>query len=102
MYRKNKQKICRSRRTRDTLKLYSKEAKECWENEEPRVRQFFKILAELARIVWCTQSKATAIVRKNWMNIFQISFCKMIVYMVLFYVTESWHKIYKFLYQLFY
>ena len=35
----------------DTLKLYSKEAKECWENEEPRVRQFFKILAELARIV---------------------------------------------------
>ncbi|CAG8461264.1 7200_t:CDS:1 [Paraglomus occultum] len=44
-------KMRRSRRTRDTLKIYSKEAKERWENEEPRVRQFFKILAELARIV---------------------------------------------------
>ncbi|CAG8573891.1 2727_t:CDS:2 [Paraglomus brasilianum] len=38
----------RYRRARDTLKL---EAKERQENEEPRVKQFFKVFGELARIV---------------------------------------------------
>ena len=39
-------------------------------------------------IMWLQMNR-----KKNWMNIFQISFCKMIVYMVLFYVTESFFKL---------